>query len=78
MADVKLNKTQISKLISSGRPFGSWLVNSGKKNNLELSNLNKSLFARDKLHGLVSTIDSVSERVKQKSKNKKAGFLVLN
>ena len=30
-ADIKLSKAQISKIIQSGGPFGSWLTNLGKK-----------------------------------------------
>ena len=29
--DIKLRKTQISKMIQSSASFGSWLVNLGKK-----------------------------------------------
>ena len=29
--DIKLSKAQISKIIQSGGPFGSWLSNLGKK-----------------------------------------------
>ena len=48
--DVKLNKSQISKIIESGGSFGSWLGNLGKKS---LANV-AIPFARDNLPGLVS------------------------
>ena len=31
LTDIKLNKTQISKIIQSVGAFGSWLANLGKK-----------------------------------------------
>ena len=31
LTDIKLNKTQISKIIQSVGSFGSWLANLGKK-----------------------------------------------
>ena len=48
--DIKLSKTQISKIIQSGGSFGSWLGNSGKK---ALTNIAVPL-PRDNLPGLVS------------------------
>ena len=52
--DIKLSKAQISKIIQSGRSFGSWLANLGKKT---LTNVVISL-ARDHLPGLVSNLTS--------------------
>ena len=48
--DIKLSKTQISKVVQSRGSFGSWLANLGKKapTNVAIS------LARDKLPGLVS------------------------
>ena len=50
--DIKLSKTQISKIIQSGGSFGSWLGNSGKK---ALTNIAVPL-ATDNLPGLVSKL----------------------
>ena len=47
--DIKLNKSQIPKIIKSGGSFGSWLGNLGKK---ALTNIAIPL-ARDNLSGLV-------------------------
>ena len=47
--DIKLNKSQISKIIQSGGSFGSWLGNLGEK---ALTNIAIPL-ARDNLSGLV-------------------------
>ena len=52
--DIKLSKAQISKIIQSGRSFGSWLAHLGKK---ALTNAAISL-ARDKLLGLVNNLAS--------------------
>ena len=52
--DIKLSKAQISKIIQSGGPFGSWLGNLGKK---ALTNIAIPLF-RDNLRGLVSNLTS--------------------
>ena len=52
--DMKLSKTQISKIIQSGGSFGSWLGNLGKK---ALTNIAIPL-ARDNLPGLVSNLTS--------------------
>ena len=52
--DIKLSEAQISKVIPSGRSFGSWLGSLGKK---ALTN-NTILLARDKLPGLVSNLTS--------------------
>ena len=52
--DIKLSKTQISKIIQSGGSFGSWLGNLGKK---VLTNI-AILLARDNLPGLVSNLTS--------------------
>ena len=51
-ADIKLSKAQISKIIQSGRSFGSWLGNLEKK---ALTNITIPL-ARDNLPGLVSNL----------------------
>ena len=52
--DIKLSKTQMSKMIQSGGSFSSWLANFGKKT---LANIVISL-ARDNLRGLVSNLTS--------------------
>ena len=52
--DIRLSKTQISKIIQSGGSFGSWLGNLGKK---ALTNIAIPL-ARDNLLGLVSNLTS--------------------
>ena len=52
--DIKLSKTQISKIIQSGGSFGSWSGNLGKK---ALKNIAIPL-ARDNLPGLVSDLAS--------------------
>ena len=53
-ADIKLSKSQISKIIQSCESFGSWLANLGKK---ALTNVAVPL-ARDDLPGLVSNLTS--------------------
>ena len=50
--DMKLSKTQISKIIQSDGSFGSWIGNLGKK---ALTNIAISL-ARDDSPGLVSNL----------------------
>ena len=50
--DIKLGKTQISKIIQSGWSFGSWLANLARKA------LKHVALARDKLLGLVSHLTS--------------------
>ena len=52
--NIKLSKTQISKLIQSGVSFGFWLGNLGKK---ALTNISIPL-ARDNLSGWVSNLTS--------------------
>ena len=52
--DIKLSKTQISKTIQSGGPFGSWLGNLGQKS---LRNIAIHL-VRDKVPGLVNNLTS--------------------
>ena len=52
--DIKLDKTQISKIIQSGGCFGFWLRNAAKK---ALANIAISL-ARDNLPGSVSSLTS--------------------
>ena len=52
--DIKLSEAQISKVIPTGRSFGSWLGSLGKK---ALTN-NTILLAGDKLTGLVSNLTS--------------------
>ena len=51
--DITLSKPQVSKIIQSGGPFGSWLSNLGKKK--ALTNVAISL-AKDILPGLVSNL----------------------
>ena len=48
--DIKLSKAQISKIFQSGRSFGFWLDNLGKKS---LTNIASPL-EKDNLPGLVS------------------------
>ena len=50
--DIKLSKTQISKIIQPGGSFGSWLGNLGKKGQ---ANIAISL-ARDNLTGLIRNL----------------------
>ena len=52
--DIKLSKTQISKIIQSGGSFGSWLDNFGKKERTNTA----APFARDNLPELVSNLTS--------------------
>ena len=52
--DIKLSKAHLSKIIQSGRSFGSWLGNLGNK---VLTNIAVPL-ARDNLPGLVSNLTS--------------------
>ena len=52
--DIKLNQTQISKIIQSGESFGSWLGNLRKK---ALANIVIAL-ARNNLPVLVSNLTS--------------------
>ena len=52
--DIKLPKSQISKIIQSSRSFGSWLANLGKK---ALTNAAIPL-GRDNLPGLASNLTS--------------------
>ena len=52
--DIKLNKSQISKINQSGGSFGSWLGNLGEK---ALTNIAIPL-ARDNLPALVSNLNS--------------------
>ena len=52
--DIKLSKAQISEIVESGGPFGSWLGNLGKK---ALANI-AILLSRDNLPGLVSNLAS--------------------
>ena len=56
--DIKLSKAQISKIIQSGRTFGSWLGNLGKK---ALRNVAIPL-ARDNLPGLLNNLRSCQSR----------------
>ena len=55
-ADIKLSNAQISKIIQSGRFFGSWLGNLRKKG---LTNIAIPL-GRDNWSGLVSNVTSNS------------------
>ena len=52
--DIKVSKVQISKIIPSGKSFGSWLDDLGKK---ALTNIAIPL-AKDNLPGLVSNLTS--------------------
>ena len=52
--DIKLSKTQISKIIRSGGSFGSWLCNLGKKALIYIT----LPLARDNLPGLVNNLTS--------------------
>ena len=52
LMDIKLSKTQISKIVQSGGSFGSWLGNLSKKS---LTNVSIPL-ARNNLPGLVSNL----------------------
>ena len=53
--DIKLSKAQISKIIQSGGPFGSWLGNLGKKKAL----INVAMpLAKDNVPGLVINLAS--------------------
>ena len=54
LADIKLSKAQISKIIQSGGSFGSWLSNLRKK---ALKNISIPL-ARGNLPGLVNNLTS--------------------
>ena len=56
LTDIKLSKSQISKIIQSGGSFGSWLANLEKK---ALTNVAIPL-ARDNLSGLLSHLTSNS------------------
>ena len=53
LADLKLSKVQISKIIQSGRSFISWLANLGKKT---LTNVSIPL-GRDNLSVLVGNLN---------------------
>ena len=67
--DIKLSKAQISKIIQSGRSFGSWLAHLGKK---ALTNAAISL-ARDKLLGLVNNLASNAiNKLERKKSGKRA------
>ena len=50
--NIKLSKAQISKIIQSGRSFGSWLTNLGKKV------LTNAAIPRDNLPRLVNNLAS--------------------
>ena len=54
--DIKLCKTQISKIIQLGRSFDSWLINLEKKALINTT----ALWARDNLPRLVSNLTSNS------------------
>ena len=53
--NMKLSKTQISKIIQSGGSFGSWVGNLGKK---ALTNIAIMHLARENILGLVSNLTS--------------------
>ena len=60
--DIKLSKSQISKIIESGGSFGSWIGNLGKKapRNITIS------LARDNLPGLASNLTSSTINLTEK------------
>ena len=60
--DIKLSKSQISKIIESGGSFGSWIGNLGKK---APTNIIISL-ARDNLPGLASNLTSSTINLTEK------------
>ena len=60
--DIKLSKAQVSKIIQSGRSFGSQLGTLRKK---ALTNIAISL-ARDNLPGLVSNLTSRAIKLTEK------------
>ena len=60
--DIKLSKSQISKIIESGGSFGSWIGNLGKK---APTNITISL-ARDNLPGLASNLTSSTINLTEK------------
>ena len=60
--DIKLSKSQISKIIESGGSFGSWIGNLGKK---APTNITTSL-ARDNLPGLASNLTSSTINLTEK------------
>ena len=64
--DIKLSKTQISKIVQSGGSFGSWLGNLGKK---ALASIAIPL-GRDKLPVLVSNLTSIVINKFMEKKNK--------
>ena len=64
--DIKLSKTQISKIIQSGGSFGSWLGNLGKK---ALASIVIPL-RRDKLPGSVSNLTTIVVNKFMEKKNK--------
>ena len=64
--DIKLSKTQISKIIQSGGSFGSWLDNLEKK---ALPSIAITL-GRDKLPVLVSNLTSIVINKFMEKKNK--------
>ena len=64
--DIKLSKTQISKIIQSGGSFGSWLDNLEKK---ALASIAIPL-GRDKLPVLVSNLTSIVINKFMEKKNK--------
>ena len=79
-ADIKLSKTQISKIIQSGGPFGSWLGNLGQKS---LRNIAIYL-VRDKIPGLVRNLTSNAINKFERNISKKGavragkGFTLFN
>ena len=60
--DIKLSKSQISKIIESGGSFGSWIGNLGKK---APTNITISL-ARDNLPGIASNLTSSTINLTEK------------
>ena len=64
--DIKLSKTQISKIIQSGGSFGSWLDNLEKKVLASIA----IFLGRDKLPVLVSNLTSIVINKFMEKKNK--------
>ena len=64
--DIKLSKTQISKIIQSGGSFGSWLDNLEKKALASIA----IFLGRDKLPVLVSNLTSIVINKFMEKKNK--------
>ena len=68
--DIKLSKSQISKIIQSGGSFGSWLGNLGKK---ALANIGMPLIG-DNLPGLVTNLTSNAINKSERKITRKGAF----